>query len=142
LNDPHVGSALDDLAAADPLVAHHLAYALHTHDPIAACNALAAASLDETKRLWRLLPETLQHAVLADVLLPWLALRMLIDDDAERREQGMAILAQQPDRAAALLPLLRDDLCTALESVSAIAFACADLPLRSPAPAPVRRGRR
>ena len=169
LNDPHVGSALDDLAAADPLVAHHLAYALHTHDPIAACNALAAASLDETKRLWRLLPETLQHAVLgdenalltaaaapghvddlaqalrdwgADVLLPWLALRMLIDDDAKRREQGMAILAQQPDRAAALLPLLRDDLCTALESVSAIAFACADLPLRSPAPAPVRRGRR
>jgi len=169
LNDPHVGSALDDLAAADPLVAHHLAYALHTHDPIAACNALAAASLDETKRLWHLLPETLQHAVLgdenalltaaaapehvddlaqalrdwgADVLLPWLALRMLIDDDAKRREQGMAILAQQPDRAAALLPLLRDDLCTALESVSAIAFACADLPLRSPAPAPVRRGRR
>jgi hypothetical protein len=156
LNDPHVGSALDDLAAADPLVAHHLAYALRDDDAAVALDALAAASFARLTRIWYILPDAFQHAVLgdrnailtaaaapgrvddlaqalrnwdADVPLPWLALRMLIDDDAERREQGMAILAQQPDRAAALLPLLRDDLCTALESVPAIAFACADLPL-------------
>ena len=156
LNDPHIESALDDLAAADPLVAHHLAYALRDDDAAVALDALAAASFARLTRIWYILPDAFQHAVLgdrnailtaaaapgrvddlaqalrnwdADVPLPWLALRMLIDDDAERREQGMAILAQQPDRAAALLPLLRDDLCTALESVPAIAFACADLPL-------------
>jgi len=169
LNAPSVESAINDLAAADPLVAHYLSHALHANDSIAAYNALTAASLEETRRIWQSLPETLQHVVLGDLdalaanaaaegqeatlrqtlqrwgtddLPPLLALCMLIDDDAERREQGMAILAQQPDRAAALLPLLRDDLCTALESVPAIAFACADLPLCSPAPLPVRRGRR
>jgi hypothetical protein len=62
---------------------------------------------------------------------------MLIDDDAERRTRGAAILAQRPDVAAALLPLLNDDLRTALESVPAIAFASADLP--SPPSASVRR---
>ena len=169
LNAPSVESAINDLAAADPLVAHYLSHALHANDSIAAYNALTAASLEETRRIWQSLPETLQHVVLGDLdalaanaaaegqeatlrqtlqrwgtddLPPLLALCKLIDDDAERREQGMAILAQQPDRAAALLPLLRDDLCTALESVPAIAFACADLPLCSPAPLPVRRGRR
>jgi hypothetical protein len=118
----------------------------------------------EALRVWNLLPETLRHAVLgdenallADVAaperaddlaqalraennpLPLLALRMLIDDDAERREQGMTILAQQPDRAAALLLLLRDDVHTALMSNPVIAFADADLP---PPSASARRRRR
>jgi len=68
---------------------------------------------------------------------------MLIDDDARRQERGVAILAQQPDLASALLPLFRDDLRTTLASNPAIAIASADLPpLRSPTPAPMRRRRR
>jgi len=121
-------------------------------------------------RIWDLLPETLQQSVLgdrdallhdvagpdgADMLAQtlrdrnaddrrsWLALRMLRDADAERRMRGAAILAQRPDVATALLPLLNDDLRTALESVPAIAFANADLPSPYPtAPASIRRRRR
>jgi len=152
-HDPHVETTLRNLAADAPLVAHHLAYALHDNDPRAVCTALATMPPQEALRVWNLLPETLQHAVLgdrdallADVAtperaddlaqalraennpLPLLALRMLIDADAERREQGMTILAQQPDRAAALLLLLRDDLRMILGSDPVIVFASADLP--------------
>ena len=152
-HDPHVATTLRNLAADAPLVAHHLAYALHDNDPRAVCTALATMHPQEALRVWNLLPETLQHAVLgdrdallADVAaperagdlaqalraennpLPLLALRMLIDADAERRAWGATLLAQQPDVATALLPLLRDDVHTALMSNPVIAFADADLP--------------
>jgi len=152
-HDPHVATTLRDLAADAPLVAHHLAYALHDNNPRAACTALATTHPQETLRVWDLLPETLRHAVLgdrdallADVAaperagdlaqalraednpLPWLALRMLIDADAEWRAWGATLLAQRPDVATALLPLLRDDVHTALMSNPVIAFADADLP--------------
>ena len=70
---------------------------------------------------------------------------MLVDKphgrDEERWTRGIALFAQHPDAAAALLPLLRDDLRTALASDPTIAFASADLP--SPRGlAPVRRRRR
>jgi hypothetical protein len=70
---------------------------------------------------------------------------MLLDKphgrDEERWTRGIALFAQHPDAAAALLPLLRDDLRTALASDPTIAFASADLP--SPRGlAPVRRRRR
>ena len=110
LNDPHVGSALDDLAVADPLVAHYLSHALHANDSIAAYNALTEASLEETRRIRQFLPNTLRQSVrgdcdalLTDVTapgraddlaqalrdwgtddpLPWLALRLLIDDNPD-----------------------------------------------------------
>jgi hypothetical protein len=155
LNDPSVESAINDLAIINPLVAHHLAYALRDGDAAVALDALVAASLDETKRLWLLLPETLQQSVLgdrdalltdvaapghvddlaqalrnwdADDWLSWLALRMLLDADAERRTWGAVLLAQRPDVAAALLPLLREDMRTTLASAPIITFASADLP--------------
>jgi hypothetical protein len=164
----HDGLAIDDLAVADPLVAHYLAYALHAHDPIAARDALTAASLDETKRLWRLLPETLRHAVLgdhntlasaaaapgcadnlaqalrawgADVSLLSLALRMLIDDDETRRTWGAAILAHHPDLAASLLPLLNTDVCARLACNVHVALAGADLPPLRPSTLVQRRRR-
>jgi len=110
LNDPHVGSALDDLAVADTLVAHYLSHALHANDSIAAYNALTEASLEETRRIRQFLPNTLRQSVrgdcdalLTDVTapgraddlaqalrdwgtddpLPWLALRLLIDDNPD-----------------------------------------------------------
>jgi hypothetical protein len=155
------------LAASDPLVAHYLAYALQDGDADVALDALAAAPAEEIMRIWRLMPEALQSAVLgdrdalasvaaapggadalaqmlracpADDTLPLLALRMLIEDDERRRARGAAILAQRPDLAAALLPLLRNNVRAALESVPAIAFAGADLP--APPSASVRRRRR
>ena len=155
LNDPSVELAINDLAIINPLVAHHLAYALRDGDAAVALDALVAASLDETKRLWLLLPETLQQSVLgdrdalltdvaapghvddlaqalrnwdADDWLSWLALRMLLDADAERRTWGAVLLAQRPDVAAALLPLLREDMRTTLASAPIITFASADLP--------------
>jgi hypothetical protein len=168
---PSVKSAINALAIINPLVAHYLAYALRDADAAVALDALTESAPDTLTRIWDLLPETLQQSVIgdrdallhdvavpdgADMLaqtlrdrvgednpLPWLALRMLIDDDAERRTRGAAILAQRPDVAAALLPLLNDDLRTALESVPAIAFANADLPSPYPtAPASIRRRRR
>jgi len=170
LDAPHIESAIENLTIADPLVAHCLAYALHANDPTAARDALTAASLDSLMRIWRLLPETLQHAVLgdrdalltdaaapervddlaqalhdwgADDPLPWLALRLLIDDTGERQARGAAMLAQRPDLAAALLPLLRDDRRTVLASDPTIAFASADLPPPPPRPsAPAQRRRR
>ena len=153
LNDPHVGSALDALTAADPFVAHHVAHALRgANPPDEVLTALATAPLDKMLHLWRLLPEPLQHDIIGDrgaliaAAAPeraddlaqaqqvWstdnlLALRLLINADAERRTRGAAILAQQPDLAVSLLPLLRDDASTALASHPTIAFASADLPL-------------
>jgi len=162
---PSVESAINALAIINPLVAHYLAYALRDANAAVALDALTESAPDTLTRIWDLLPETLQQSVLgdrdallhdvagpdgADMLaqtlrdwvgednpLPWLALRMLIDDDAERRTRGAAILAQRPDVAAALLPLLRNNVRAALESVPAIAFASADLP--SPPSASVRR---
>jgi hypothetical protein len=152
LNDPHVGSALDALTAADPFVAHHVAHALRgANPPDEVLTALATAPLDKMLHLWRLLPEPLQHDIIGDrgaliaAAAPeraddlaqaqqvWstdnlLALRLLINADAERRTRGAAILAQQPDLAVSLLPLLRDDASTALASHPTIAFASADLP--------------
>jgi len=167
LNDPHIESALDDLAAADPLVAHHLAHALWAGDMSAAIDALADSLLEKTLHLWRLLPDTICSAIpgdgdallrdiaapgRADALaralrgwntddpLPLLALHMLVDDDENRRARGAAILAQQPDMAASLLPLLRDDVRVWLETDPRIAVACADIPPPRPS-APVRRRR-
>jgi hypothetical protein len=166
----HDEAALVPLAVADPLVAHRLAHALWAGDmPAAMLDALMAEPLDETPRRWRLLPDTIRSAILGDrdallrdvaapghadalakMLQNWkandsltlLALRMLGDDDKNRRARGTAILAQQPDMAASLLPLLHDDVRTALESVPTIAVAGADLPLdQSKTPALVRRRR-
>jgi hypothetical protein len=169
---PHDEAALFPLAVADPLVAHHLAHALWAGDMPAALDALADSSLEKTLHLWRLLPEALQQfvrddcdALLTDVAapgradalaqalrgwnaddpLPLLALRMLVDDDENRRARGTAILAQQPDLASSLLPLLREDLRALLVRDPRIAFAGADLPPpSSPAPTPMlpRRRRR
>jgi hypothetical protein len=167
---PSVESAINALAIINPLVAHYLAYALRDADAAVALDALTESAPDTLTRIWDLLPETLQQSVLgdrdallhdvagpdgADMLAQtlrdrnaddrrsWLALRMLRDADAERRMRGAAILAQRPDVATALLPLLNDDLRTALESVPAIAFANADLPSPYPtAPASIRRRRR
>ena len=144
------------LASADPLVAHRLAHALREPDPAAALDALAAAGTQDVRRLWRFMSDALQRTILggvdaltsavaapervddlaqalrawgADDPLPLLALRMLIDADEARRARGAAILAQHPDVAVSLLPLLREDLRTTLMSNPIIAFACADLPL-------------
>ena len=79
----------------------------------------------------------------ADDLLPLLALRMLIDDDEARRARGAALLARRPDVAAAILPLLREDLRAVLVRDPRIAVAGADLPPpSSPAPTPMLPPRR
>jgi hypothetical protein len=157
-DDPHDESALEDLAAVDPLVAHYVAHAWRSCNPTAMLDALAAAPPQETQRIWRLMPNTIRSAVLGDIdalaanaaaerqadalaqtlrkwvgnddvlPLPPLALRMLIDDDEVRRAWGAALLAQRPDVAVSLLPLLREDMRTTLASVSIITFASADLP--------------
>jgi hypothetical protein len=166
-DDPYVGSSLETLAVADPLVAHHMAHALWAGDMPAALDALADSSLEKTLHLWRLLPEALQQfvrdacdALLTDVAapgradalaqalrgwnaddpLPLLALRMLVDDDENQRARGTAILAQQPDLSASLLPLLREDLRAVLVRDPRIAVAGADIPPPRPS-APVRRRR-
>jgi len=155
------------MAIADPLVAHDLAYALRDGNTAVALDALTNAPFDTLTRVWNLLPETLQHAVIgeeaalltnvaapehvgelaqalrdgdADDALPWLALRLLIDDDEVRRARGVAMLARHPDFAAALLPLLRADARTRLERIPSITVAGADLPPPPPL-APVRRRR-
>jgi hypothetical protein len=166
---PHA-AAVRAIAAADPLVAHHLAHALRFRNPTAALDALTEAPFDALTRIWRLLPKALQQFVLgdrdallhnvaapgcgddlaqalqawgADDPLPLLALRMLIGDSEERRAWGISALAQRPDVAAALLPLMHADARMLLERDSRIAIAGADLPPpRSPMPAPVRRRRR
>jgi len=163
-------AAVRAIAAADPLVAHRLAHALQSRSPTAMLDALTDAPFDVLARIWRLLPKALQQSILGDrdtlihgvaalerandlayVLRAWneddptvlLALRLLIDDDARRQERGVAILAQQPDMAASLLPLLREDLRALLVRDPRIVVAGADLPpLRSPTPAPVQRRRR
>jgi len=163
-------AAVRTIAAADPLAAYRLAHALRDGNAAVVLDALADSPLEKTLHLWRLLPEALQQfvrgdcdALLRDVAAPgradalaqalraWneddppvlLALRLLIDDDARRQERGGAILAQQPDLAAALLPLLREDLRAVLVRDPHIAVAGADLPpLRSPTPASVQRRRR
>jgi hypothetical protein len=53
---------------------------------------------------------------------------MLLDADEERRTWGVTMLAQRPNVAASLLPLLRDDLQTTLAFDPVIRFASADLP--------------
>jgi hypothetical protein len=161
--------AVRAIAAADPLAAYRLAHALRKGKSDAVLNALMDAPFDTLTRIWRLLPEDLQQFVrcdrdallrkiavpghadaLAKMLQNWeandsltlLALRMLSDPNDERRTRGAAILAQHPNMAALLLPLLHDDVRTALESVPSIAVAGADLPLdRSRTPALVRRRR-
>jgi hypothetical protein len=163
-------AAVRAIAAADPLVAHHLAHALRFRNPTAALDALTEAPFDALTRIWRLLPKALQQFVLgdrdallhnvaapgcgddlaqalqawgADDPLPLLALRMLIGDSEERRAWGISALAQRPDVAAALLPLMHADARMLLERDSRIAIAGSDLPPpRSPMPAPVRRRRR
>jgi hypothetical protein len=163
-------AAVRTIAAADPLAAYRLAHALRDGNAAVVLDALADSPLEKTLHLWRLLPEALQQfvrgdcdALLRDVAAPgradalaqalraWneddppvlLALRLLIDDDARRQERGVAILAQQPDMAASLLPLLREDLRALLVRDPRIVVAGADLPpLRSPTPAPVQRRRR
>ena len=163
------GLAIRAITAADPLVAHRLAHALQSRFPNDALDVLATMPSDALMRIWRLLPEDLQQFVrcdrdallrkiavpghadaLAKMLQNWeandsltlLALRMLSDPNDERRTRGAAILAQHPNMAALLLPLLHDDVRTALESVPSIAVAGADLPLdRSRTPALVRRRR-
>ena len=172
LDHPHDEAALDPLAVTDPLVAHHLAHALWAGDMPAALDALADSSLEKTLHLWRLLPDTIHSAVLSlgntlirnvaaperadalvqalrgwnmDAPLALLALRMLIENDEARRARGAAILAQQPDMAASLLLLLREDLRAVLVRDPRIAVAGADLPPpSSPAPTPMlpRRRRR
>ena len=160
-------AAVRAIAATDPLVAHHLAHALRKGEADATLDALMDAPFDALTRIWRLLPEDLQQFVLGDrdALLtnvaasgcadaltqtlrawdtnnprPLLALRMLIDDNEARRARGAALLAQQTDVAAAILPLLREDLRTTLAADPTIAFASADLPPPPPL-APVRRRR-
>jgi len=65
LDDPHVGSALDALTAADPLVAHHVAHVLRADDAAVALDALAASSLEEMRHCWRRLPDTILSAILS-----------------------------------------------------------------------------
>jgi hypothetical protein len=131
-------------------------------------DVLAAAS-DTLTRIWHLLPDALRQSVPgdryalasaaaapggADALmqtlraweednnpLPLLALRMLIDDNPDRRAQGVAVLAQQPDLAVSLLPLLHHDLRMLLERDSHIAVAGADLPPSRPSASAQRRRR-
>jgi len=171
-DDPHDESALEDLAAVDPLVAHYVAHALRDGNAAVVLDALADSSLEKTLHLWRLLPDTIRSAILGDgdalltdvaapgradalaqTLQAWnaddplalLALRMLIENDEARRARGAAILAQQPDLSASLLLLLREDLRAVLVRDPRIAVAGADLPPpSSPAPAPMlpRRRRR
>jgi hypothetical protein len=92
---------------------------------------------------------TPEHAnALAQALRGWnandplalLALRLLIDDNPDGTVRGVAMLAQRPNVAASLLPLLHENLRVRLESVPAIALDGADLP-PSRSPAPVRRRR-
>jgi len=162
-------ASLRAIAAADPLVAHRLAHALRDGDAAVALDALAAASFDTLTRIWNFLPETIQHVIPGDrdallraVAAPerandvaqalrngnvddapsWLALRLLIDADEGRRARGVMLLARRPDLTATLLPLLRNNVRAALESVPAIAVAGADLPPPHPAPAPAQRRRR
>jgi len=167
---PHDEAALFPLAVADPLVAHHLAHALWAGDMPAALDALAATPLDKMPGIWRLLPDTIRSAILGDgdalltdvaapgradalaqTLQAWnaddplalLALRMLIENDEARRARGAAILAQQPDMAASLLLLLREDLRALLVRDPRIAVAGADLPPPSSfAPTPMLPPRR
>jgi hypothetical protein len=162
-------ASLRAIAAADPLVAHRLAHALRDGDAAVALDALAAASFDTLTRIWNFLPETIQHVIPGDrdallraVAAPerandvaqalrngnvddapsWPALRLLIDADEGRRARGVMLLARRPDLTATLLPLLRNNVRAALESVPAIAVAGADLPPPHPAPAPAQRRRR
>jgi hypothetical protein len=166
---PH-SAAIRTLASADPPVAHRLAHALRDGNAAVVLDALADSSLEKTLHLWRLLPDTIRSAIpgdcdallrdvaapeRADALvqalrgwnvddpLPLLALRMLIDDNPDRRARGAALLARRPDVAAAILPLLRADVRTLLEHDVRIAVAGADLPPpSSPAPAPMLPPRR
>jgi hypothetical protein len=169
LDDTTCAAALPTLAAIDPLVVHRLAHALQSQSPTAVLDVLATMPSDALMRIWRLMPETLQSTVcdnrdallrevaapghadaLAQRLQAWeaddplslLALRMLCDSDERQRTRGVALLAQHPDLAAALLPLLRDDVHVWLETDPRIAVACADIPQpRSPTPARRRRSR-
>jgi hypothetical protein len=167
LSHPHDRSALEPLAATDPLVAHRLAHALLDNNPSVDRTVPATAPPQEVRRIWQLLPDTIRSAVLGDgdsllynvaaleraddvaqalracgtdVAQPLLVLRMRIDADEKRRPWGATMLAQRPDVAAALLPrqFLREDVRALLAYDLQITVASADLPLpRSPAPAPV-----
>jgi len=164
---PHA-AAVRAIAAADPLVAHRLAHALHSLSPTAALDALTEAPFDALARIWRLLPEDLQQSALGDIdalladiaapgcaealartlrdgnaddPLPLLALRMLIDNNPDWRAWGISALARHPDLMPSLLPLLRNDLQTTLASNPTIGFASADMPPSRPS-ASMRRRRR
>jgi hypothetical protein len=108
LNDPHVGSALDDLAVADTLVAHYLSHALHANDSIAAYNAPTAASLEETRCIRQFLPNALRQpvrgdcdALLTDVAAPGRA------DDLAQALRGWN--ANDPPALSALRLLIDDN---------------------------------
>jgi len=59
-------AALRTFAAADPLAVHHLASALRSRTPTAALDALMDAPFDALARIWQLLPEDFQQAMLGD----------------------------------------------------------------------------
>jgi len=66
---------------------------------------------------------------------------MLIEENEFVRDWGAATLARHPDMAAALLPLLREELHMALVRHPCITFASADLPLPCPSASARRRQR-
>ena len=168
--DDETRAHMHALAAVDPLVAHRLAHALRKGEAESAFDALMDVPFDALTNTWRLLPDAIQQFVIGDheallnaaaapgctktlAQMLWsgeannslapLALRMLIDNDPDRRTHGVVLLAQQPNLAATLLPLLRADVRMLLERDSRIALITADLPLDPKGTSvPYRRRRR
>jgi hypothetical protein len=135
---------------------------------VALAHALTGLTATETETLLAALPDDLRRALRPDVdtlaasaaaegqtdilaqtlrnwdadnVLPLLALGMLIEENEFVRDWGAATLARHPDMAAALLPLLREELHMALVRHPCITFASADLPLPCPSASARRRQR-